>query len=233
MVTDTTVEDDLIILSDDDTSTDTLVLEDNENIAPSEAELITFDEEATSMDEKVDTFWESNNEVNNLESFNLEGENETPNEWNELQSLNITEGEDDMDMWVFWEATTDEATTDETNITENPILDMDSLSSQNEPVWTMEDILDRAMVELDLRSDAILKEIELKEANISDLKEQISTLEAQANIEMEEVSELKNEKSMSEKNRKSIEIMKKSNVTSEIKSKTSTKVHNVKRKQAV
>jgi hypothetical protein len=96
----------------------------------------------------------------------------------------------------------------------------------------MSDILDRAIDEMNSRSDVISSEKELEESSISDLKEQIFNLEAKVSISEEKVSELNSENAMILKNKKSIERMKNSNIATDLKKETSTKVHNVKRKKA-
>jgi cell division septum initiation protein DivIVA len=77
----------------------------------------------------------------------------------------------------------------------------------------MEDILNRAMAELDSRSEVIVKERDIEEANIVDLKEQIKALEAKVAIANDKVSSLNEEQSMISKNSKAIERMKASNIT--------------------
>jgi uncharacterized protein (DUF3084 family) len=96
----------------------------------------------------------------------------------------------------------------------------------------MADILDRAINEMSLKSEINLSEINTEETHISELKKEISNLEDQVKIAEQRVTELKSEQAMITKNTKSLESMKKSDITTDIQKETSTKVHNVKRKQA-
>ena len=100
-------------------------------------------------------------------------------------------------------------------------------------VWSMEDILDRAMDEMNSRLDIIKSEKDAEDSHISESKEQIENFEAKVAVAEEKLAELSSEEAMIKKNTKSLERMKTSNIASELKAETSTKVHNVKRKKAV
>ena len=95
----------------------------------------------------------------------------------------------------------------------------------------MVSILDEAMQKLNTRSDLISDERTNEENHISELNKQISDLEAMVADSMEKVASLNSEQAMITKNIKSLEKMKALDVSSEIKSETSTKVHNVKRQK--
>jgi hypothetical protein len=79
----------------------------------------------------------------------------------------------------------------------------------------MEDILSRAMSELDLRSQTIANDKKNEESNIADLEKQIKLLEANVKLANEKVSALDLELAMIAKNEKALEKMKETNVVNE------------------
>ena len=93
----------------------------------------------------------------------------------------------------------------------------------------MVDILDDAMNKLNSRADSISNKISNEESNESELKSKISDLEIQVSDVQGIISELKSEKVLISKNTKSLERMKSSDVTTELKNSTSKRIHNVKR----
>jgi hypothetical protein len=220
MATKTTENDDLLILADEDISTDSLVMEDekmNEDIIWSTDELITFNEDETPTNNDADVILDPKEEENSIDLWEVKEEN--------------NEDENSLDLWDF----TGEVVEEESDTTSNEdesIFGTNDLIQESGSVWTMEDILDRTMLQLESRSEIILKDKESEETNISDLKEQIKSLDTQVSISKEKVSKLDEEETMIEKNIKSIERMKKTDITTGVKSNTSTRVHNVKRKQA-
>lgn len=247
---------DLLILSDEDTTTDTLDLNVNDDeINTWESELITFDDNLTEVntsevkvEEDVDpfNFWDSandtldfssdssdidnlSNEVEDLKSntldlsdFNTENIDSdiVSNELDSNNTLNSSSVIDELDL-----------TSNESDL-ESSSNEGISVSKNINNVWSMTDIIDRAMNEMLKKSDINVYEINTEETHKSELKEQISNLEAQVLIAEEQITELNSEQAMITKNIKSLELMKNSNVTTDIKNETSVKVHNVKRRKA-
>lgn len=196
---------DLLILSDDDTNMDTLVLDDTVVATTNEPELITFDDMNLdfSADEKKET-------VKQDDAFNLD----LSSFWTENTSENTTE--------VITEAANDfnfdltdstPVTTEATSVSTTPIVDLNTTVISNTPmitenVWTMVSILDKAIHELETRSEVIVSEISTEENNISDLKAKISKLESDVLVSETKVTELTDEKNMIAKNIKSLDKMK-------------------------
>lgn len=235
----TVTDNDLLILSDEDTKKDDLVMEEttlNEDISPSSEEMITFGDDY--LDWKAEEINLDNSSLSQDDSVSLdltwgiEINNDSSEELN-IAEENVTETEEStFDLWGF-----DSAITEETPViqeeqsleTEDSIFGWDDASVN---IWTMEEILSKAIADLEARSETISDEKSRKEENIADLKSQIEDLEIKVKTANDEVAELDSEKAMITKNVKSLERMKKTNDTTDIKVETSRKVHNTKRKQA-
>ena len=141
----------------------------------------------------------------------------TNNEEEEESILDITGNNDSI-----------EDIDNETLNTDESILEIEDTN----PVWSMVDIIDRAMNDMNYRLNDIKVEKGSEESDITESKEQIANFEAKVTIAEEKLAELASEEAMINKNTKSLERMKASNVATELKAETSTKVHNVKRKKA-
>ncbi|MDP2396563.1 MAG: hypothetical protein Q8S84_04550 [bacterium] len=72
----------------------------------------------------------------------------------------------------------------------------------------MVSILEKAINELETRTDVIVLEITTEEKNISELKDKIAKLESEVLVSENKVTELTDEKTMISKNIKSLDKMK-------------------------
>ena len=236
-----TDDNDLLILSDDDTQTDELLMEEtnlDEEIIPSTEEIITFDEPVLDLENDSETISEANTDDSNeaLDFGSDLGIDEDKTETETLEKEEEKVDEANFDLWDFGaDVTTEEETIKPEEESKEEDLSFGgadlSIDSSN-TVWTMEDILNKAVTDLETRLSAISDEKAQEEAIIADLKAQIEDLEIKVKTSNEKVSELVSEQSMINKNTKSLERMKTTNATGNIKTSTSTKVHNTKRKQA-
>ncbi len=197
---------DLLILSEDDTNMDTLVLDDTVATTTNEPELITFDDMNLDLETetKIDAVSEDNSANLDLSSFWTDS---TPT----ITTIEVkTEASNDLNFDLT--DTNTVSTVDNVAVT-TPNLDFNSSNTVNttvitENVWTMVSILDKAIHELETRSDVIVSEITTEENNISDLKSKIAKLESEVVVSETKVSELTDEKTMIAKNIKSLDKMK-------------------------
>lgn len=185
----TTISDDedLLILSDDDNNSDKLVIEDS------------------SSNEDLEL---SNEELLTFDGLDLQDTDKSE----EILEKNdfTTNSEDSLDLFSTTNIDNNSQEQKEETVFTAPIL-----VSNNVSVWTMEDILSRAMSELDLRSQTIANDKKNEESNIADLEKQIKLLEANVKLANEKVSALDLELAMIAKNEKALEKMKETNVVSE------------------
>jgi len=229
MATATTESEDLLILPQEDTNT--LVLDKeatNEDIVAPSDNAISFGDEEISLDNS---------------SLNITNDKEVKKDENTSDSLEITE---ELDLWSLEDLSKDDlAWKDSIEEIKNKksddlgFWDLSISESGNDSVWTMEDILEKAISDLDSRSESIWNQKKSEEDKKSDFKWEIKDLEVkikeiQVKIDSsdERISELNVEQEMIEKNTKSLERMKKVNPVGDIASTTSKKIHNAKRKQA-
>lgn len=185
----TTISDDedLLILSDDDNNSDKLVIEDS------------------SSNEDLEL---SNEELLTFDGLDLQ---DTDKSEETLEKNDFTtNSEDSLDLFSTTNIDNNSQEQKEETVFTAPIL-----VSNNVSVWTMEDILSRAMSELDLRSQTIVNDKKNEESNIADLEKQIKLLEANVKLANEKVSALDLELAMIAKNEKALEKMKETNVVSE------------------
>lgn len=192
---------DLLILSDDDSSFDTLVMDNNLNNVESigsDNELITFED-----DMNLD-LWK-----------NPEVEQNSKNEWldidlssfgNEFSNEKQVEVVSELNNDFNFDLTSDSIDTPE--VEKSDILPTNVMLDSTDNVWTMVSILDKAIHELTTRSEVIISEIDTEEKHISELKEKIVNLEWQVVVSEKLVSELTDEKTMISKNIKSLDKMK-------------------------
>lgn len=224
---------DLLILSDDNTQTDDLVIEEtsiSEDI-PSTEDMITFDDisEISSKDEKKWDSLDLSNDLNLGEEKKVTLDEVSDENLDILNEEKETDTDTNFDFGDFW-----------TNLPVNEVETEEKLIDWDKDLWftssnvsTMEEILEKAIIDLGIRSDTISTNKTKKEGDISNLKTQIEDLELKVNTANEELSKLDSEKEMITKNTKSLERMKTVNTTTTtVKTETSRKVHNTKRKQA-
>jgi len=187
---------DLLILSDEDTNNDTLVMEVNDDVLDnsSKNELISFDngvienKDENSFD--FSGFDLDNKPIEINEQWNVDSLKVEENSFDDnlSSSINITDN-NKQSMWIVndnWTSTT----------------------TLNSNIWTMIEILDKAILESASRSNIIEGEIESEQNNISHLKEQMAILEWKVKVSENLVSELNTEKTMISKNIKLLEKMK-------------------------
>lgn len=203
-------DDDLLILSDDNNS-DKLVMEEspfNDDLDLSNEELLTFDgldlPETTKSEETLE---KNDFSVNSEEDLDLFSSSDT----NLTDSSEKKEEKNDFDLLDLSDDNKEEKIEEK----EETISNTPTLVSNNASVWTMEDILNRAMSELDLRAETIANEKMVEESNISDLEAQIKALEESVRIANEKVVALDKELAMISKNEKAIEKMKESDIALE------------------
>lgn len=192
---------DLLILSDDDSSFDTLVMDNNINNVESigsDNELITFED-----DMNLD-LWK-----------NPEVEQNSKNEWldidlssfgNDFSNEKQVEVVSELNNDFNFDLSSDSIDTPE--VEKSDILPTNIMLDSTDNVWTMVSILDKAIHELTTRSEVIISEIDTEEKHISELKEKIVNLEWQVVVSEKLVSELTDEKTMISKNIKSLDKMK-------------------------
>ncbi|MDP2091219.1 MAG: hypothetical protein Q8K30_06515 [Candidatus Gracilibacteria bacterium] len=206
---------DLLILSEEDSNIDTLmlddtiILDDDLSTASNEqdSELITFDD--MSMDFGIDTKTEKvNNNIDDsldLSSFGSENvTNSTPeNIDNTLSNLSFDLSEN-TDVIVESTPIVDNGSSNIDFTTINASETINSMSN----VGTMVSILEKAINELETRTDVIVLEITTEEKNISELKDKIAKLESEVLVSENKVTELTDEKTMISKNIKSLDKMK-------------------------
>lgn len=218
--------DDLLILSDDDNNNEKLVMEENsfnEDLELSNEELLTFDGlDLPETNKSEETLEKNDFSVNSEDDLDLFSSSDSKT----TDSSEIKEEKNDFDLLDLNEETKDV----EIEKKEEVIFNTPTLVSNNVSVWTMEDILNRAMSELDLRSETIANEKNIEESNISNLEEQIKILEESVRVANEKVEALNTELAMIAKNEKAIEKMKESNMVVETKTETLSKTSNSKRK---
>lgn len=126
----------------------------------------------------------------------------------------IVETNTDNSFDLLW-STNDLVETKATEDTVNSSFDISNNSSSNvnlwneiKTIWTMVEILDKAVSELHSRSEVIENDIESDENHIKDLKSQITNLESEVLSTEDHANKLREEDSLINKNIKSIEKMK-------------------------
>lgn len=250
MTTSTQTDEELLILSDDLPNDETIILDDSisfDETITDNPEVITFGEDLSIDDLKLDdlkveespelykedTVLDFSNDFDisdtlestvSDDSLDIHSDNSIIDE--PLESKSIINNELNLDEPL------DLSTIEDLSL-ESDNIETTTVNESTAILWstaTMIDILEETISKLDSRSDTIENEIKTRENEESSLKTQILELEKQAKSKNDEISELKSEKTLTIKNKKSLERMKSLDITSEIKSKTSTKVHNIKRK---
>lgn len=199
-------DDDLLILSDDADTIDFWATE-SQQVTPKKNDLdddfsFTFEEDETpvKVEEPLETTSSAKISLSDLSkevsAWNTEKSEESEKIDNSLLDFDLTEEkkwdtseESLVDLWSFSESVSMEK---EDKKEAKPL----------ENIWDMSDILARAIWEFEQREHLI-------EDNISEKENHISSLEEELTTEKTLVSELKNEKNALEKNRKSLEQMKK------------------------
>jgi len=219
---------DLLILSDNNTDTidsDTLILDErivNEGNDNNDS-LITFGDEV-SLDTDIKKE-ETDNLLNDLGWDLTLGNELTLEDTPETKKEDLTLGNDSLMVETVSEKKSEE-------INDFSIDSTDVLASNSDSVWSMSDILDRAINELSTKENLNQINIDSENNKIDKLKSEIAELEKNVSVANESVVTLKTEQTMISKNIKSLELMKKTDVTSDITGDTSKKVHNIKRKAA-
>lgn len=199
-------DDDLLILSDDADTIDFWATE-SQQASTNKKDLdddfsFTFEEDETPVkaEEPLETTSSAKISLSDLSkevsAWDTEKSEESEKIDNSLLDFDLTEEkkwdtseESLVDLWSFSESVSMEK---EDKKEVKPL----------ENIWDMSDILTRAIWEFEQREHLI-------EDNISEKENHISSLEEELTTEKTLVSELKNEKNALEKNRKSLEQMKK------------------------
>ena len=229
MATITDDNSDLLILSDDDTNGDSLLIDSNiESLDNStDSELISFDDDFNLESSLNETKISPNTPNLSVDTDSLFNTKDVLNEplatvenfdFSNLDSQN-TEQIQPLQPESTIEATDSLASLSNDLIMDTPIVEIED-SSVLTPIkivtiWTMVEILDRAMHEMTSRTDVIVSEIVTEEENIKELKKQISDLESHVSISEKKVLDLNKEKTMISKNIKSLDKMKSTDVTTD------------------
>lgn len=249
--------DSISILDEENISFDDKSFELDTNITENLNENSSSEDSTNTLDFGVDLdLWDDDNfsitpEVNTEDnSFDLSAditeETEEVNLDNSSVDL-VTENKEEEFTLDFWDVSTEnisdiEVTSEDIDTVEEKVDDntpmFDDLNLwvawwAIKTVWTMEEIIDHAMSDFDIRFDSIGWTKNTKVLHIADLKAQIEDLQLAVKAEEEEVTALESEQAMITKNKKALERMKIANVTTDIKNTNSTKVHNTKRKQSI
>lgn len=196
-------DDDLLILSDDADTIDFWATE-SQQASTKKKDLdddfsFTFEEDENP--EKVEEPLETTSSA----KISLSDLSKEVSAWNTEKSEKIDNSLLDFDLTEEkkWD-TSEESLVDLWSFSESVSIEKDNKKEFKplENIWDMSDILTRAIWEFEQREHLI-------EDNISEKENHISSLEEELTTEKTLVSELKNEKNALEKNRKSLEQMKK------------------------
>ena len=199
-------DDDLLILSDDADTIDFWATE-SQQASTNKKDLdddfsFTFEEDETPVkaEEPLEAASSAKISLSDLSkevsAWNIEKSEESEKIDNSLLDFDLTEEKK-------WD-TLEESLVDLWSFSESVSMEKDDKKEVKplENIWDMSDILTRAIWEFEQRENLI-------EDNISEKEKHISSLEEELTTEKTLVSELKNEKNALEKNRKSLEQMKK------------------------
>lgn len=199
-------DDDLLILSDDADTIDFWATE-SQQASTNKKDLdddfsFTFEEDETPVkaEEPLETTSSAKISLSDLSkevsAWDTEKSEESEKIDNSLLDFDLTEEKN-------WD-TSEESLVDLWSFSESVSMEKDDKKEVKplENIWDMSDILTRAIWEFEQRENLI-------EDNISEKENHISSLEEELTTEKTLVSELKNEKNALEKNRKSLEQMKK------------------------
>ena len=199
-------DDDLLILSDDADTIDFWATE-SQQASTNKKDLdddfsFTFEEDETPVkaEEPLEAASSAKISLSDLSkevsAWNIEKSEESEKIDNSLLDFDLTEEKN-------WD-TSEESLVDLWSFSESVSMEKDDKKEVKplENIWDMSDILTRAIWEFEQRENLI-------EDNISEKENHISSLEEELTTEKTLVSELKNEKNALEKNRKSLEQMKK------------------------
>ncbi len=203
---------DLLILSDEDSNIDSFLLNETDNSQDnlSNNELITFEDNSDFdlwsgliVDEKLELINDNFNSDFSLDNNDLSFSDLNNDKKDEILSDNnsLTNFDLSNNTELIEELQTNSLSSNNQNIPSFPIENSVS-------VWTMFDILNKAINEMTSRSDIIANEIETEDKHIWELKEKILNLEWQVMVSEWIVSELKDENNLISKNVKSLEKMK-------------------------
>lgn len=196
-------DDDLLILSDDADTIDFWATE-SQQASTKKKDLdddfsFTFEEDENP--EKVEEPLETTSSA----KISLSDLSKEVSAWNTEKSEKIDNSLLDFDLTEEkkWD-TLEESLVDLWSFSESVSMEKEDKKEVKplENIWDMSDILTRAIWEFEQRENLI-------EDNISEKENHISSLEEELTTEKTLVSELKNEKNALEKNRKSLEQMKK------------------------
>jgi len=233
----TTNDEELLILSDDSDNWSDFVLDEqiiDENKDNSlDSNFISFDSDVSELsntDTKLDSLdFQVSLDENKLSDDNFSFSVDTEkNEQIESVDTVFEEKNEQVSDFSFWDDLSNwfnESTSnlvEDNQVSETPkveenffptsIVEEEKITTSNESVWTMTDILDEAIAKFVKREELIVSDINSKEEHIKSLKDQIASLESAVNTDNEEVIRLNTEKQSIMKNRKSLEKMKESPV---------------------
>ncbi|RAL56572.1 hypothetical protein BLD25_02830 [Candidatus Gracilibacteria bacterium GN02-872] len=199
-------DDDLLILSDDADTIDFGATE-SQQVAPKKNDLdddfsFTFEEDETpvKVEEPLETTSSAKISLSDLSKEVSAGDTEKSEESEKIDNSLL-----DFDLTEEKKGdTSEESLVDLGSFSESVSIEKDNKKELKplENIGDMSDILTRAIGEFEQREHLI-------EDNISEKENHISSLEEELTTEKTLVSELKNEKNALEKNRKSLEQMKK------------------------
>lgn len=196
-------DDDLLILSDDADTIDFWATE-SQQASTNKKDLdddfsFTFEEDETPVKAEEPL------ETTSSAKISLSDLSKEVSAWNTEKSEKIDNSLLDFDLTEEkkWD-TSEESLVDLWSFSESVSMEKEDKKEVKplENIWDMSDILTRAIWEFEQREHLI-------EDNISEKENHISSLEEELTTEKTLVSELKNEKNALEKNRKSLEQMKK------------------------